>query len=165
LSRYDGVRYSNRVDADDINELYELSRADGFGLEVKRRIIIGTYVLSSDAIEAYYIKAQRVRRLILNDFKSAFDKVDTILIPSAPSEAFFTDVKQDNPVEMYLNDIFTIPVSLAGLPSMSVPVSLSKNNLPLGMQVISRHFDEMTMVRVGSAIERNIDIKFIPEGY
>lgn len=165
LSRYDGVRYSNRVDAEDINELYELSRADGFGLEVKRRIIIGTYVLSSEAIEAYYIKAQKVRRLILNDFKSAFDKVDTILIPSAPSEAFFTDVKQDNPVEMYANDIFTIPVSLAGLPSMSLPVSLSKNNLPLGMQVISRHFDEMTILRVGAAIEKNINIKFIPEGY
>ena len=165
LSRYDGVRYSHRVDADDINELYELSRADGFGLEVKRRIIIGTYVLSSDAIEAYYIKAQKVRRLMLNDFKAAFNKVDTILIPSAPSEAFFTDVKQDNPVEMYLNDIFTIPVSLAGLPSMSVPVSLSKNNLPLCMQVISRHFDEMTMIKVGSAIERNINTKFTPEGY
>jgi aspartyl-tRNA(Asn)/glutamyl-tRNA(Gln) amidotransferase subunit A len=165
LARYDGVRYGLRAESDDLNDMYELTRSEGFGDEVKRRIMLGTYVLSSKCMDAYYRKAQQVRKLIYNDFIQAFLKVDAIIMPSAPSEAFPVDVKQDDPVTMYLNDIFTIPPSLAGLPASSVPAALSKNGLPLGMQVVGRHFDEEMVVRVSAAIEKNINLDFTPRGF
>jgi aspartyl-tRNA(Asn)/glutamyl-tRNA(Gln) amidotransferase subunit A len=165
LARYDGVRYGLRCDSDDLNQMYEMTRSEGFGDEVKRRIMIGTYVLSSGFIDAYYTKAQQVRRLIYNDFIKAFEKVDAIIMPSAPSEAFAVDIKQDDPTTMYLNDIFTIPPSLAGLPASSVPAALSKNGLPLGMQIVGKHFDEEMVVRVSAAIERNINLNFRPKGF
>ena len=167
LSRYDGVRYGLRVEKEGMNldEMYELTRSEGFGNEVKRRIMIGTYVLSSGFIDAYYTKAQKVRRLIANDFKNAFTKVDAILMPTAPTEAFALSVKQDNPVTMYLNDIFTIPSSLAGLPCMSVPAAMSKNNLPLGMQIITDKLGEYNMLKVAAAVEKNVNINFTPKGF
>lgn len=167
LARYDGVRYGLRVNSDklSLDEMYEKTRSEGFGDEVKRRIILGAHVLSSGFIDEYYIRAQKVRKLISQDFTNAFSKVSAIIIPSAPTEAFSINVKQDNPVTMYLNDIFTIPASLAGLPSMSVPAGLSSNALPLGMQVIANSFDELNMLKVASAIEKNIGIKFIAGGF
>jgi aspartyl-tRNA(Asn)/glutamyl-tRNA(Gln) amidotransferase subunit A len=167
LSRYDGVRYGLRIEKEgmSLDEMYELTRSEGFGAEVKRRIMIGAYVLSSGFMDAYYTKAQKVRRLIANDFKTAFTKVDAILTPSAPTEAFALNVKQDNPVTMYLNDIFTIPSSLAGLPCMSVPAALSKNNLPLGMQIITDKLGEYNMLKVAAAIEKNVNIDFTPKGF
>jgi aspartyl-tRNA(Asn)/glutamyl-tRNA(Gln) amidotransferase subunit A len=165
LARYDGVRFGQRVDGPDLDSMYQLTRSQGMGDEVKRRIMIGTYVLSSENISAYYTKAQQVRRLIYNDFINAFEKVDAIIMPSAPNEAFPLNVKQDDPTLMYLNDVFTIPASLAGLPAMSVPAAMSNNGLPLGMQIVGRHFDEETIVSVGSAIEKNININFTPRGF
>jgi len=168
LARYDGIRYGLRPEGSEINinELYELTRSNGFGDEVKRRIMIGTYVLSASFIDAYYLKAQRMRRLIYNDFNQAFTKVDVILIPTAPTSAFAMDDKQDDPVTMYLNDIFTIPASLAGLPCISVPAALSTNMLPLGMQVIGQALDEYNTLRVGAAIERLFShVNFIPRGF
>ncbi|MBP7189757.1 MAG: Asp-tRNA(Asn)/Glu-tRNA(Gln) amidotransferase subunit GatA [Rickettsiaceae bacterium] len=167
LSRYDGVRYGIREERDGISleEMYEITRTAGFGAEVKRRIMIGAYVLSSGFFDAYYLKAQKVRRLISNDFDKAFTEVDAILVPSAPTEAFAFDVKQDNPVNMYLNDIFTIPSSLAGLPAISVPAGMSKNNLPLGMQVVGNKLDEYNVLRVAAAIERATKIDFTPKGF
>lgn len=167
LSRYDGVRYGLRVEKEgmSLDEMYELTRSEGFGTEVKRRIMIGTYVLSSGFIDAYYTQAQKVRRLIANDFASAFTKVEAILLPTAPTEAFALNVKQDNPVTMYLNDIFTIPASLAGLPCMSVPTAMSKNNLPLGMQIITNKLDEYNMIKLAAAIEHSVNIDFTPKGF
>lgn len=167
LSRYDGVRYGLRIEKEgmSLDEMYALTRSEGFGAEVKRRIMIGTYVLSSGFIDAYYTQAQKVRRLIANDFKSAFTKVEAILLPTAPTEAFALDVKQDNPVTMYLNDIFTIPSSLAGLPCMSVPAAMSKNNLPLGMQIITNTLDEYNMIKLAAAIESSVNIDFTPKGF
>lgn len=167
LSRYDGVRYGLREERDgmSLEEMYEITRSSGFGAEVKRRIMIGAYVLSSGFFDAYYLKAQKVRRLISNDFDNAFAEVDAILLPSAPTEAFALDVKQDNPVTMYLNDIFTIPSSLAGLPAISVPAAMSKNNLPLGMQVVGHKLDEYNVFRVAAAIERGVNIDFTPKGF
>jgi aspartyl-tRNA(Asn)/glutamyl-tRNA(Gln) amidotransferase subunit A len=167
LARYDGVRYGLREERDGMNleELYEMTRSSGFGAEVKRRIIIGTYVLSSAFIDAYYHKAQKIRRLISNDFNKAFENADAILLPSAPTPAFGVNDKQDNPVTMYLNDIFTIPSSLAGLPCMSVPAALTKSNLPLGMQIIGKALDEYNTLRVGASIERSCSgIDFTPRG-
>ena len=166
LARYDGVRYGfSSSEATNLNDLYELSRSAGFGAEVKRRIMIGTHVLSAGFIDAYYTQAQKVRRLIYNDFMDAFTKVDAILMPSAPTESFAVDVKQDNPIDMYLNDIFTIPPSLAGLPASSVPAALSKNGLPLGMQVVGKHFDEVMVVRISQAIERSFALQLIADGF
>jgi aspartyl-tRNA(Asn)/glutamyl-tRNA(Gln) amidotransferase subunit A len=165
LARFDGVRYGFRVDHEDLNTMYEFTRSEGFGDEVKRRIMIGSYVLSSGFMDAYYTKAQQVRKLIYNDFIKAFLNVDAIIMPSAPTEAFATDIKQDDPVTMYLNDIFTIPPSLAGLPAISVPAALSSNGLPLGMQIVGKHFDEEMVIRVSSAIERNINLNFTPKGF
>jgi aspartyl-tRNA(Asn)/glutamyl-tRNA(Gln) amidotransferase subunit A len=165
LARYDGVRFGQRVEDSDLDSMYQLTRSQGLGDEVKRRIMIGTYVLSSKNISSYYTKAQQVRQLICNDFASAFEKVDAIITPSAPSEAFPLNIKQDDPTLMYLNDIFTIPASLAGLPAMSVPAAMSNNGLPLGMQIVGRHFDEEMIVALGSAIERNININFTPKGF
>ena len=168
LSRYDGVRYGYRTEKDNLTleEMYIHTRTEGFGDEVKRRIMLGTYVLSSDQMEAYYLKAQKVRRLIANDFKLAFEKSDVILLPSAPSEAFKISENQDNPLTMYLNDIFTIPASLAGLPCSSVPAAITKNGLPLGIQLIAPAFDEYNLLRASSAIERcSADINFVPRGF
>ena len=168
LSRYDGVRYGYRTDKDNLSleEMYIHTRTEGFGDEVKRRIMLGTYVLSSDQMEAYYLKAQKVRRLIANDFKLAFEKADVILLPSTPSSAFKIGENQDNPLTMYLNDIFTIPASLAGLPCLSVPAAITKNGLPLGMQLIAPAFDEYNLLRASASIERSsADINFVPRGF
>ncbi|MDA9231498.1 Asp-tRNA(Asn)/Glu-tRNA(Gln) amidotransferase subunit GatA [Rickettsiales bacterium] len=157
LARYDGVKYGHRTNKKDISleELYQLSRAEGFGEEVKRRIFMGTYALSSGYYDAYYKKAQKVRNLILDDFKKAFEKVDAILTPTTPNAAFsIKDAnKNDDPVKMYLNDAFTIPANLAGLPAISVPFSFDKDGLPLGLQVIGKHFDETGMFNVALALE------------
>ncbi len=167
LSRYDGVRYGLRVEKEgmSLDDMYELTRTEGFGEEVKRRIMIGTYVLSSGFIDAYYTKAQKVRRKISNDFKDAFSNVEAIILPTAPTPAFGINEKQDNPVSMYLNDIFTIPASLAGLPAMSVPAALSSTGLPLGMQIIAKQFDELSMLKVAHEIEKSLSIDFSPRGF
>lgn len=154
LARYDGVRYGLRVPGKDLIEMYENTRGAGFGREVQRRIMIGTYVLSAGYYDAYYTKAQKVRTLIKRDFEQAFQRVDAILTPTAPNAAFPIGVKNDDPVTMYLNDVFTVPVNLAGLPGMSVPAGLNGEGLPLGLQLIGRPFDEATLLRVGRAVEK-----------
>jgi aspartyl-tRNA(Asn)/glutamyl-tRNA(Gln) amidotransferase subunit A len=153
LARYDGVRYGLRVDGDDLIDMYERTRAEGFGAEVKRRVLIGTYVLSAGYYDAYYLKAQKVRTLIKQDFDSAFEDVDVLLTPTTPGPAFGVNEKQGSPLDMYLNDIFTVTVNMAGLPGLSVPAGFSSEGLPLGLQVIGRPFDEATMLRAGQAIE------------
>ncbi len=153
LARYDGVRYGLRVPGKDLIEMYENTRAEGFGAEVKRRILIGTYVLSAGYYDAYYKKAQRVRTLIANDFTTAFESCDAILTPTAPSTAFALGEKADDPLAMYLNDVFTVPASLAGLPGVSVPAGLGSDGLPLGLQLIGRPFDEETVFRVAGVLE------------
>ena len=142
--------------------MYERTRAAGFGAEVKRRIMIGTYVLSAGYYDAYYLKAQKVRALILRDFQTAFADVDAILTPTAPSAAFGLGEKMDDPVTMYLNDVFTVPASLAGVPAMSVPAGLNAEGLPLGLQVIGKHFDEETVLSVSAALERAAGFSALP---
>lgn len=163
LARYDGVRYGLRIDGKDLNETYSKTRADGFGDEVLRRIMIGTYALSSGYYDAYYIKAQKVRRLIANDFAEAFKICDALLTPTAPSAAFAIGENEDDPVKMYLNDVFTIPASMAGLPGMSVPAGLNPDGLPLGLQIIGRPWDEEMVLRVGRAIERAANFTAQPQ--
>ncbi|MDD4557023.1 MAG: Asp-tRNA(Asn)/Glu-tRNA(Gln) amidotransferase subunit GatA [Alphaproteobacteria bacterium] len=160
LARYDGVRYGKRVDGDGLDNLYINTRTEGFGKEVKRRIMIGTYVLSSGYYDAYYLKAQKVRRLVREDFIKAFEKCDVILTPTTPTPAFAIGDKSMNedPVNMYLNDIFTVTANLAGLPAMSLPIGLSKDGLPLGLQLIGRAFDEATIFKTAYALEQ--DAKF-----
>ena len=153
LARYDGVKYGLRVTGESLDDMYALTRAEGFGDEVKRRILIGTYVLSAGYYDAYYLKAQKVRSLIARDFANAYEKVDVILTPTAPSAAFALGEKSSDPLEMYLNDIFTVPASLAGLPGISVPAGLSQDGLPLGLQLIGRAFDEETVLKVGGVLE------------
>lgn len=158
LARFDGVRFGYRTANKDVNiaELYQKSRAEGFGKEVKKRIMIGTYVLSAGYYEAYYKKALKVRRLIYNDFIEAFQKVDAILTPSTPSSAFsFNEMQNFDAVKIYLNDVFTVPSNLAGLPAISVPSGFDKQGLPLGLQIITKHFDEQTMFNLAFAIEQN----------
>ncbi len=152
LARYDGVRYGLRREGVTLEELYENTRG-GFGPEVRRRILIGTYVLSAGYYDAYYLKAQRVRALIARDFAEAFEKVDAVLAPTAPSDAFAIGDIVDDPIAMYLNDVFTVPASLAGLPGISVPAGLSDAGLPLGLQVIGRAFDEETVLLAAAALE------------
>ena len=156
LARYDGVRYGLRVPGDDIVSMYENTRAEGFGAEVRRRIMIGTYVLSAGYYDAYYVKAQKVRTLIKQDFETSFaDGVDAILTPATPSAAFGIadqDMSSD-PVKMYLNDIFTVTVNMAGLPGIAVPAGLDANGLPLGLQLIGRPFDEATLFQIGKVLE------------
>ena len=159
LARYDGVRYGFRAEGKDLIEMYENTRAQGFGDEVKRRILIGTYVLSSGYYDAYYLKAQKVRRLIKNDFDEAFKTVDTILTPTAPSSAFEIGQNVDDPISMYLNDVFTVPVNLAGLPAISIPAGYDQKNLPLGLQLIGKSFDEQTILNNAYAIEQNLNFK------
>jgi aspartyl-tRNA(Asn)/glutamyl-tRNA(Gln) amidotransferase subunit A len=154
LARYDGVRFGLRENGEDLRDLYERTRAAGFGAEVRRRILIGTYVLSAGYYDAYYIRAQKVRALILKDFTEAFAYVDALVAPTAPSAAFAQGENMDDPVQMYLNDVFTGPADLAGVPAMSVPAGLDANGLPLGLQIISRPFDEETVFAVGAALER-----------
>ena len=161
LARFDGVRYGFRAEGDKLSleEMYEKTRAEGFGDEVKRRILTGTYVLSAGYFDAYYKKAQRVRNLICQDFVESFKKVDAILAPTTPSAAFSINesktLSESDPVKMYLNDVFTIPVNLAGLPAISVPAGFDKDGLPLGLQVITKHFDEQTAFDVALALEEN----------
>ena len=139
--------------------MYEKTRSEGFGEEVKRRIMIGTYVLSSGYYDAYYLKAQKVRKLIKNDFDDVFKKVDAILTPSTPSSAFKVGEKSNDPVSMYLNDIFTVPVNLAGLPGISIPAGLDKNNYPLGLQIIGKPFDEQNILNIAYSMEEKINFK------
>ncbi len=153
LARYDGVRFGHRVEGHDLTELYERTRADGFGAEVKRRIMIGTYVLSAGYYDAYYLRAQKLRSLILKDFTDAFGRLDALLTPTAPSAAFAQGEKMDDPVAMYLNDVFTVPASMAGVPAMSVPAGLDAQGLPLGLQVIGRPYDEETVFAVSQVLE------------
>jgi aspartyl-tRNA(Asn)/glutamyl-tRNA(Gln) amidotransferase subunit A len=162
LARYDGVRFGLRVPGDTIDDMYELTRAAGFGPEVRRRVLIGTYVLSAGYYDAYYLKAQRVRALVARDFAAAFERVDCLLTPTAPSAAFAIGDNSDDPIAMYLNDLFTVPANLAGLPALSVPAGLTADGLPLGLQVIGRAFDEETVLRVGEAIERAADFRCAP---
>jgi len=159
LARYDGVKYGHRARGKNLIEMYENTRSEGFGNEVKRRILIGTYVLSSGYYDAYYLKAQKVRQLIKNDFDKAFKDVDAILTPSTPGSAFKIGDKSDDPVSMYLNDIFTVPVNLSGLPAISVPAGYDKNNLPLGLQLIGKAFDEQTILNLSLAIEKRANFK------
>jgi len=155
LARYDGVRYGRRAEGVmDITELYERSRAEGFGAEVQRRVLIGTYVLSAGYYDAYYVRAQKVRTMIARDFAQAFQRCDAILTPATPGPAFAVGEKTADPIAMYLNDVFTVTANLAGLPAISVPAGLSADDLPLGLQVIGKAFDEATVLRVGRAIER-----------
>jgi aspartyl-tRNA(Asn)/glutamyl-tRNA(Gln) amidotransferase subunit A len=153
LARYDGVRYGLREPGNDVLSLYENTRAAGFGEEVKRRILIGTYVLSAGYYDAYYLKAQKVRTLIKSDFDQAFSEVDVILTPTTPSPAFALGEKSGDPVEMYLNDIFTVTVNMAGLPGLSVPAGVSSEGTPLGLQLIGKPFDEETLFRTARVIE------------
>lgn len=153
LARYDGMRYGFHANEENLKDVYEISRAQGFGEEVRRRIMIGTYALSAGYYDAYYIKAQKVRRLISQDFLSAFEKCDCLLTPTAPSAAFAIGENEDDPIKMYLNDVFTVPASLAGLPGMSVPAGLNADGLPLGLQILGRPWDEETVFKVAGVIE------------
>ena len=154
LARYDGVRYGFRVpDSNSLREMYHRTRAEGFGAEVKRRIMIGTYALSAGYYDAYYLKAQRVRTLIKRDFEEAFKKVDIIITPTSPEVAFKIGEKTDDPLKMYLSDIFTIPCNLAGLPGISIPCGFTSSGLPTGLQILGKPFDEETLLRVAHAYE------------
>ena len=160
LARYDGVKYGFRSNkGTNLIEMYENTRSEGFGDEVKRRILIGTYVLSSGYYDAYYIKAQKVRQLIKNDFDESFKKVDAILTPSTPSAAFKIGEKKNDPISMYLNDIFTVPVNLAGIPAISIPAGTDNNNYPLGLQLIGKTLDEQKLLNIAFAAEKKINFK------
>ena len=159
LARYDGVKYGFRSKGENLIEMYEKTRSEGFGNEVKRRIMIGTYVLSSGYYDAYYLKAQKVRKLIKNDFDEVYKKVDAILTPSTPSSAFKIGEKTNDPVSMYLNDIFTVPINLAGLPAISIPAGLDSKGYPLGLQIIGKAFDEQNILNIAYSMEEQIDFK------
>ena len=159
LARYDGVKYGFRSHGENLIDMYEKTRSEGFGDEVKRRIMIGTYVLSSGYYDAYYLKAQKVRRLIKKDFDIVFNQVDAILTPSTPSSAFKIGEKTNDPISMYLNDIFTVPINLAGLPGISIPAGFDKNDYPLGLQIIGKAFDEQNILNIAYSIEEKINFK------
>ncbi len=159
LARYDGVKYGFRAKGENLIDMYEKTRSEGFGAEVQRRIMIGTYVLSSGYYDAYYLKAQKVRKLIKNDFDEAYKKLDAILTPSTPSSAFKIGEKTNDPVSMYLNDIFTVPVNLAGLPGISIPAGHDSNGYPLGLQIIGKAFDEQSILNIAYAMEEKINFK------
>jgi len=165
LARYDGVRYGLRdlPDGANLQDMYAATRAAGFGPEVKRRILIGTYVLSAGFYDAYYTQAQKVRALIAQDFAKAFEQCDVILAPTAPSAAFGLGENVDDPLKMYLNDVFAVPASLAGLPAMSVPAGLNREGLPLGLQVIGKAFDEQGVLNAGLALEQRAQFAAKPE--
>jgi aspartyl-tRNA(Asn)/glutamyl-tRNA(Gln) amidotransferase subunit A len=157
LARYDGVRYGFRESGKDLIDMYMNTRAKGFGAEVKRRIMLGTYALSSGYYDAYYKKGQQVRTLIKNDFDAAFSKADVLVTPTAPTPAFRIGEKATDPLQMYLSDIFTISVNLAGVPAISLPCGFTKENLPIGLQIIGKHFDEETMLKAAYAYEQGAD--------
>ena len=159
LARYDGVKYGFRAKGENLIDMYEKTRSEGFGAEVQRRIMIGTYVLSSGYYDAYYLKAQKVRKLIKNDFDEAYKKVDAILTPSTPSSAFKIGEKKNDPVSMYLNDIFTVPVNLAGLPAISIPAGHDATEYPLGLQIIGKAFREQEILNIAYAMEEKINFK------
>ena len=159
LARYDGVKYGFRSKGENLIDMYEKTRSEGFGTEVQRRIMIGTYVLSSGYYDAYYLKAQKVRNLIKNDFDEVYKKVDAILTPSTPSSAFKIGEKTNDPVSMYLNDIFTVPVNLAGLPAISIPAGVDEKGYPLGLQIIGKAFDEQNILNIAYAMEEKIAFK------
>jgi aspartyl-tRNA(Asn)/glutamyl-tRNA(Gln) amidotransferase subunit A len=155
LARYDGVRYTTRsAEARTLSEMYRMTRDDGFGDECKRRIMLGTYVLSAGYYDAYYLKAQKVRALIARDFLQAFEQVDAILAPVTPFPAFKLGEKVDDPISMYLSDIYTVTGDLAGIPCMSVPCGLTSDKLPVGLQILTKHFDEASMFRLAGAYEK-----------
>ncbi len=162
LARYDGMRYGLRVEGKDLIDTYARTRAAGFGKEVQRRVMVGTYVLSAGYYEAYYLKAQQVRTKILDEFKAAFEQVDVLLTPATPTAAFRIGDKMDDPVAMWLNDVFTVPANLAGLPGISVPAGLSADGLPLGLQLIARPFDEATLFRAAGVLEQAAGFKAQP---
>ena len=158
LARYDGVKYGFRAnESKSLDEMYEINRSEGFGKEVKRRILIGTYVLSAGYYDAYYLKAQKVRKLIANDFIETFEECDLILTPTAPSAAFPLNEKQEDPIKMYLNDVFTVPASLAGIPGISIPYGKDKNGLPLGIQLLGKHFNEQEVFNAAYALEKDYE--------
>lgn len=163
LARYDGVRFGLRVAGDNLIDTYEKTRAEGFGKEVKRRILIGTYVLSSGYYDAYYNKARKVRKLIWQDFIEAYKKCDVLLTPTAPTPAFAIGENTQDPVTMYLNDVFTIPASMAGMPGLSLPVGLSADGLPLGLQILGRPFDEATIFKAAAALEKAAQFTALPQ--
>ena len=167
LARYDGVRYTHRTESEisSIDDMYEKTRAEGFGEEVKRRMIIGTYVLSHGYYDAYYKKAQKIRTLIARDFSSAFENVDAILTPTTPLAPFAIGERMDDPVSMFINDLLAVPASLAGLPAISLPAGLNSEGLPLGLQIIGPAFDEQVIFDVGSALEKAADFDLSPEGF
>ena len=162
LARYDGVKYGIREEGKNLIEMYEETRSIGFGDEVKRRILIGTYVLSSGYYDAYYIKAQKVRSLIKKDFNDAFRNVDAILTPSTPSTAFAIENEPNDPVQTYLNDIFTVPVNLAGIPAISIPFANDENNLPIGLQIITNSFEEQKLLNIAKNIQDTINYNHKP---
>jgi aspartyl-tRNA(Asn)/glutamyl-tRNA(Gln) amidotransferase subunit A len=159
LARYDGVRYGFRAEGKDLTEMYENTRSEGFGAEVKRRIMIGTYVLSSGYYDAYYLKAQKVRNLIKIDFDNAYKDVDVILTPTTPTPAFKFGENADDPIAMYLNDIFTVTANLAGLPAISLPIKYNKDGLPLALQLFGKSFDEQTLLNTAYFIEQQVNFK------
>ncbi|MGB4057997.1 MAG: amidase family protein, partial [Alphaproteobacteria bacterium] len=163
LARYDGVRYGQRVTGDNIKDMYQKTRAEGFGEEVRRRILVGTYVLSAGYYDAYYIKAQQVRRLIYNDFIQAFEKCDALLTPTAPSAAFPIGENEDDPVKMYLNDVFTVTANLAGVPGLALPAGLDAQGLPLGLQLLGKPWGEETLFRIGGVIEEAAQFTALPK--
>ena len=162
LARYDGVKYGIREEGKNLIEMYEETRSIGFGDEVKRRILIGTYVLSSGYYDAYYIKAQKVRSLIRKDFNDAFRNVDAILTPSTPSTAFAIENEPNDPVQTYLNDIFTVPVNLAGIPAISIPFANDENNLPIGLQLITNSFEEQKLLNIAKNVQDTINYNHKP---
>jgi aspartyl-tRNA(Asn)/glutamyl-tRNA(Gln) amidotransferase subunit A len=153
LARFDGVKYGLSKDADSLREMYERTRGEGFGTEVKRRIMLGTYALSSGYYDAYYVKAQKVRTLIKQDFERAFESVQAIVAPTSPTVAFPIGARTDDPYQMYLADVFTIPANMAGVPGLALPCGFSEG-LPVSLQILGRPFDEATVLRVGHAFER-----------
>ena len=157
LARYDGAKYGYRSDnSGTLIDMYKSSRSEGFGTEVKRRIMLGTYVLSAGYYDAYYLKAQKVRRLIKNDFDKAFEKVDLVLTPTAPTTAFKIGEKSNDPLEMYLSDIYTTSANLAGIPAISFPYSKDSNGLPIGLQFLSKQFDEPSLLQMCNYISKTI---------
>jgi aspartyl-tRNA(Asn)/glutamyl-tRNA(Gln) amidotransferase subunit A len=156
LARFDGVRYGYRAkDAQNLADMYRRSRNEGFGTEVKRRIMLGTYALSAGYYDAYYLKAQKVRTLLTRDFEEAFTKVDAIVTPTAPTTAFKLGEKTDDPLAMYLADIYTVTADLVGVPGISIPCGSSSTGLPIGLQIQGRHFDETTVLRLAHAYEQS----------
>ena len=155
LARYDGARYGYRShNVKDLSDMYTKSRSEGFGAEVKRRIMLGTYVLSSGYYDAHYLKAQKVRRLIQKDFFDAFKKVDCLITPISPTTAFKFGEKADDPLQMYLSDVYTVSANLAGIPGISVPAGFDRQNLPIGLQLLGKQFDESTLLKVADLLEQ-----------